>query len=497
MSFNSSLTVIFNHMRLVVALLLMSTISTSLTASERRPIEHVDLLVRGGTVVTMDGGRRVIEDGAVAVRGGRVVAVGTRSELQAQYTARETIDATGKVVIPGLINGHTHIPMTLFRGLADDLDLNEWLTKYIFPAEAKNVTEDFVRAGTQLGLAEMIRGGTTTYCDMYYFEDAIAGETERAGLRGLLGETVIDFPVADNKTFEQALAYTEKFVNHWKGNSLITPAIAPHAPYTVSEEHLKAWRSLSDKTGAPLVIHVSETQKEVDDITKSKGARPVDYLARIGFLNNRTVAAHVVFPSPEELALLKRLGVGIVHNPQSNMKLASGVAPVPQMIKDDLNLGLGTDGAASNNDLNMWEEMDTAAKLHKVFSGDPKVVTALEAFELATVRGARALHMEREIGSIEVGKRADLVVVNLDDLNQTPLYNIYSQLVYATKADDVNTVIVEGRVLMRERKLLTLNEAEIKARARAFRERILKSLAPATPGGQAGKSPRSGLAPVD
>lgn len=485
------------RLRLILSLTFMVSLSTPSTTFASQKPESVDLLVRGGSIVTMDGARRVIDDGAVAVRGGRIVAVGARAELQAKYTARETIDATGKVVIPGLINGHTHIPMTLFRGLADDLDLNEWLTKYIFPAEAKNVTEEFVRAGTQLGLAEMIRGGTTTYCDMYYFEDAIAEETERAGVRGLLGETVIDFPVADNKTFEQALLYTEKFVNRWKGNALITAAIAPHAPYTVSEEHLKAWRALSDKTGAPLVIHISETQKEVDDITKSKGARPVDYLARIGFLNDRTIAAHMVFPSPEELNVLKRLGVGIVHNPQSNMKLASGVAPVPQMLKMDLNLGLGTDGAASNNDLNLWEEMDTAAKLHKVFSGDPKVVTALEAFELATLRGARALHMEREIGSIETGKRADLVLVDLDDLNQTPSYNIYSHLVYATKADDVNTVIVEGRVLMRERKLLTLNEEELKRRARTFRERILKSLTPASSGGPAGKSPTSGLAPDD
>lgn len=466
-------------LRLTVVLILMSSLSTPLTALTETKTERVDLLVLGGTVVTMDGARRVIEDGAIAVRAGRIVAVGTRADIQRQYTSSESLDAKGKMVTPGLINGHTHVPMTLFRGLADDLDLNEWLTKYIFPAEAKNVTEDFVRAGTQLGLAEMIRGGTTTYCDMYYFEDAIAEETSRAGVRGLLGETVIDFPVADNKTFEQALAYTEKFVNKWKGNALVTPAIAPHAPYTVSEEHLKAWRALSDKTNAPLVIHVSETQKEVNDLLKSKNARPVDYLARIGFLNNRTVAAHVVFPSTEEIELLKRLGVGIVHNPQSNMKLASGVAPVPQMLKADLNLGLGTDGAASNNDLNMWEEMDTAAKLHKVFSGDPKVVSAEEAFELATVRGARALHMEREIGSLEAGKRADILIVDRDDLNQTPLYNIYSHLVYATKADDVLTVLVEGRILMRDRRLLTLNEEAIKARARQFRERILKSLAPA------------------
>lgn len=474
-------------LRLNVTLILMASLSTPLAALTEPEAERVDLLVRGGTVVTMDNTRRVIEDGAIAVRGGRIVAVGTRADIQRQYTARENIDATGKMVIPGLINGHTHVPMTLFRGLADDLDLNDWLTKYIFPAEAKNVTEDFVRTGTQLGLAEMIRGGTTTYCDMYYFESAIAEETARAGVRGLLGETVIDFPVADNKTFEEALRYTEQFVTKWKGHALITPAIAPHAPYTVSEEHLKAWRALSDKLGVPLVIHISETQKEVNDILKSKGARPVDYLARIGFLNNRTVAAHVVFASPEEIETLKRLGVGVVHNPQSNMKLASGVAPVPQMLKADLNLGLGTDGAASNNDLNMWEEMDTAAKLHKLFSGDPKVVTAQEAFELATVRGARALHMEREIGSLEAGKRADLLIVDLDDLNQTPLYNIYSHLVYATKADDVRTVLVEGRVLMRDRRLLTLNEEEIKGRARQFRERILKSLAPAggTPGSSA------------
>lgn len=412
----------------------------------------------------------------MALKGGRIEAVGPRAEVLAKYDAREIIDASGKVIIPGLINGHTHVPMTLFRGLADDLDLNEWLTKYIFPAEAKNVTEEFVRAGTQLGLAEMIRGGTTTYCDMYYFEDAIADETARAGVRGVLGETVIDFPVADNKTNAEAMAYTERYVKKWQGHPLIVPAIAPHAPYTVSEEHLKAVRAFSDRTGAPIVIHISETRKEVSDITASKGAPPIAYLARIGFLGDRVIAAHVVFPNEEELVLLKKSGVGIVHNPQSNMKLASGVAPIPRMLADDMNVGIGTDGAASNNDLNIWEEMDTAAKLHKVFSGDPKVVNAKEAFEMATIRGARALHMERLIGSLEKGKRADLAIVDLDSLNQTPAYNIYSDLVYSTKAGDVQTVIVEGRVIMRDRRLLTLNEDDIKARARVFRTRIIQSL---------------------
>jgi 5-methylthioadenosine/S-adenosylhomocysteine deaminase len=448
--------------------------SITVSAQRRKPI--VDLIIRGGTVVTMDGSRRVIENGGVAVKGGRIVAVGKTAEIDRGYGAREVINATGKVVIPGLINGHTHVPMTLFRGIADDLDLQEWLTKYIFPAEAKNVTEDFVRVGTRLGLAEMIRSGTTTYCDMYYFEDAIADETFKAGMRGVLGETLIDFPVADNKTYEEGLIYVERFVKKWQGNALIVPAIAPHAPYTVSEAHLKAARAFSDRMGAPIVTHISETKREVDDSLKAKNATPIDYLNRIGFLNHRVVAAHVVWPTEDELKLLKKLGVGIVHNPQSNMKLASGVAPVPQMLKENLPVGLGTDGAASNNDLSMWEEMDSAAKLHKLISNDPKAVSAEEAFEMATIRGARALHLEKEIGSIEKGKRADLVVVDLDALHQTPYYNIYSDLVYASKAGDVRTVIVEGRVIMRDRRLLTLDEEKIKADARRYRERIVSSV---------------------
>src|SRR6059058_3930104 len=462
-----------------IALLLLISVAQSVTMAQRRKTV-VELIVSGGTVVTMDGARHVIENGAIAIKAGRIEAVGKRSDVVSQYAAREAVDATGRAVIPGLINGHTHVPMTLFRGLADDLDLQEWLTKYIFPAEAKNVPEEFVRVGTRLGLAEMIRGGTTTYCDMYYFEDAIADETSKAGMRAVLGETVIDFAVADNKTNAEAMAYVERFVKKWEGNALIVPAIAPHAPYTVSEEHLKAVRAFSDRTGAPIVTHISETKREVDDSIKAKGASPVDYLNRIGFLNNRVIAAHVVWPTEEELGLLKKLGVGIVHNPQSNMKLASGVAPVPEMLKENLPVGLGTDGAASNNDLNLWEEMDTAAKLHKLISKDPKVVSAQEAFEMATIRGARALHLDNEIGSIEKGKRADLVIVDLDALNQTPYYNIYSDLVYATKAGDVRTVIIEGRVIMRDRLLLTLKEETIKADARRYRERIIRSLGAGT-----------------
>jgi 5-methylthioadenosine/S-adenosylhomocysteine deaminase len=440
------------------------------------------MLILGGTIVTMDQERRVINDGGIAISQGRIVAVGSRADIERDYASRQRVSAEGKVITPGLINGHTHVPMVLFRGLADDLDLQEWLTKYIFPAEAKNVTEEFVRVGARLGLAEMIRGGTTTYCDMYYFEDAIADETAKAGVRGVLGETLIDFPVADNKTHAEGMAYVEKFVARWKGHELIVPAVAPHAPYTVSEEHLKAMRAFSDRTGVPIVTHISETKREVDDSVRDKGASPVAYLERIGFLNEHVIAAHMVWPQGSDIAILKRHGVGVVHNPQSNMKLAAGVAPVPKMLAESLLIGLGTDGAASNNDLNMWEEMDTVAKLHKVFTGDPKVISAQQAFELATIRGAQAVHLEKEIGSLEKGKRADILVIDRDTLNQIPLYNLYSDLVYATKASDVETVIINGRLVMRNRRLLTLNEAAVKNDARAFRDRIIKSLG--TPGTQ-------------
>ena len=292
----------------------------------------------------------------------------------------------------------------------------------------------------------------------------------------MLGETIIDFPVADNKTNAEGMAYVEKFVSRWKGNDLIVPAIAPHAPYTVSEDHLKAVRAFSDRTGAPIVTHVSETKREVDDSVKAKGASPVAYLERIGFLNERVIAAHVVWPQGTDINILKQRRVGVIHNPQSNMKLASGVAPVPRMMNEGVLLGLGTDGAASNNDLNMWEEMDTVAKLHKVFSGDPKVISAQQAFELATIRGAAALHLEKEIGSLETGKRADILIIERDSLNQIPLYNIYSDLVYATKGSDVESVIINGRIVMQDRRLLTLNEAAIKRDARVFREKIAKSL---------------------
>jgi 5-methylthioadenosine/S-adenosylhomocysteine deaminase len=438
----------------------------------------VDLLITGGAVVTMDGRWRLHETGFVAIRGERIVAVGP---APAPYRARRVIQARGKVVLPGLVNTHTHLPMVLYRGIADDLALQDWLQKYIFPAEARNTTREFTAAGTRLGLVELIRGGTTTYADMYYFEDAIAEETKKAGVRGVLGETVLDFPAPDNKTWAEAMAYTERFVRRWKGDALITPAIAPHAPYTVSTAHLAEVRAFAERHDAPILIHLAEAPTETAEIRRNYNARPAEYLERIGFLSPRVLAAHVVHVNDEEIALLRRREVGVAHCPQSNMKLSSGAAPVPQMLKAGVRLGLGTDGAASNHDLSLWEEMDTAAKLHKLTTGDPTVVTAREALAMATIGGARALHLETDIGSIEPGKRADLILVGLDAPHLTPMYNLYSHLVYATKASDVTDTIVNGRILMRNRRLLTLNEPAAKAAAREFRVRVSRSLANGKP----------------
>jgi 5-methylthioadenosine/S-adenosylhomocysteine deaminase len=462
---------------LLVFFTLLLFIPQTISAQKKAHLSY-DLIITGGTIVTMDSTRQVIENGVIAVRDGKIVYVGKGNDLPPNARPKKLIDARGKVIIPGLINTHTHVPMGLFRGIADDLDLQEWLTKYIFPAEAKNVNEEFVRAGTRLGLAEFIRGGTTTYCDMYYFEDAIADETAKAGVRGVLGETLIDFPAPDNKTWAEALVYTEKFVKKWQGNPLVIPAVAPHAPYTVSQEHLLETRRLSDRLNAPLIIHLAEANTETEFIQqKHKGMRPIEYVEKIGFLSDKTIAAHVIQANDAELDILKNRGVGIAHNPQSNMKIAAGVAPIPQMLKKGLRVGLGTDGAASNNDLSLWEEMDTAAKLHKVFTGDPKVVSAKEVFEMATLGGARALHLEDKIGSIEIGKLADIVIVDFDSIHQTPMYNVYSHLVYATKASDVATVIINGKLVMLNRDLLTLQENDIKKDANIFRQKIIKSLA--------------------
>jgi 5-methylthioadenosine/S-adenosylhomocysteine deaminase len=440
--------------------------------------QPVDAIWSARYVITQDAQRRVIENGAVAIRGDRIVGVGTRPEIAARFPqARQRLDRPDAILAPGLINTHTHAAMSLFRGIADDLKLQEWLEKFIFPAEAKNVSAEFVRWGTRLGCLEMLLGGTTTFTDMYYFEDVVAEAAKEAGMRGVLGETIIGFPVADNKTPAEALAFTEKYLTRFRNDPLIVPAVAPHALYTNSDETLKASRALANRYNAPLLIHLSETRKENDDALAQRHATPTRILDGLGIFNGRTIAAHAIWVDDADLAILKQRGVGVAHCPSSNMKLASGVAPVVKMLAMDLAVGLGPDGpAGSNNDFNLFEEMDLAAKLQKVTTMDPQALPAAAALDMATIRGARALGLEKEIGSIEEGKRADLITVRLSQPNAVPLYDAISQLVYALKASDVRDVMVNGKPLVRDGKSLTLNQTLVLQKAEEYRGKIKASL---------------------
>ena len=445
---------------LIVALL----VATLAAQNAPRPVSTI---VANGAVVTVDAKRTIYNPGSVAIDGTTIVGVGAAADIAARFKAANEIDATGSIVIPGLINAHAHAPMVLYRGLADDLRLQEWLEKYIFPAEAKTVSREMVRAGTRLAALEMIQSGTTVFADMYYFEEEIARTTKAAGMRGVLGQTIIQFPVPDAKTPEEGLARTEAFLKEFANDDLIVPAVAPHSPYTLESKTLLASRALATKYGAPVLIHVAETETELGSSKKNHaGMSPVAYLQAIGFFGPRTVINHGVWVDAADMKILRSHQVAVSHNPESNMKLASGIAPVPEYLATGITVGLGTDGAASNNDLDMFEAMRFAALLHKVKTGDPQSVPAATALEMATINGARALGLDKLIGSIEAGKRADLAIVSTAIARLTPLYDPVSHIVYAVHGDDVRTVMVNGRVLMRDRKMLTLDEPAVLAEAR-------------------------------
>ena len=434
--------------------------------------KRVALVITNATVVTVDGARRILAPGAVAIDGTDIVGVDTPAAIAAAFQPRQTIDGTGQIVMPGLINTHGHAPMVLFRGLGSDLNLMDWLQQYIFPAEAKVVTPAFVRTGTQLAALEMIRSGTTTFADMYYFEEEVARAASEAGLRGVLGETIVKFPVPDAKTPEEGLARTEKFLVQWKGHALITPAVAPHALYTLEAATLKACRALADKHQVPLIIHLAETRAEVDAALTLANATPTKYLQGVGLGGPRTLAAHGVWVSPEDMPVLKAAGVAVSHNPESNMKLASGTAPVVDYLAAGVTVGLGTDGAASNNDLDMFEAMRFAAFLQKHARNDPRALPAPAVLDMATREGAVALGLGAQVGSLEVGKRADVIMVDTRGPRQTPMFDPVAHLVYSAHGDDVTTTIVNGKVLMRDRKVLTLNEPAILAAARTAADTV-------------------------
>ncbi|HCC56741.1 MAG TPA: amidohydrolase [Solibacterales bacterium] len=426
----------------------------------------------------MDAARSVIENGAVAVRGERIVAVGPRAELARRYQPRHTVDRGEAILTPGLINTHTHAAMSLLRGIANDVRLEDWLNNFIFPAEKKFVSREFVRQGTELACLEMMLSGTTTFTDMYYFEDEAALAAKSAGMRGVLGETVIRFPVADAATPADALRYAEGFIARFKNDPLIVPAVAPHALYTNADADLQASRALANKYHVPLLIHLSETQKENRDTQSARGMSPTRVLESLGVLDGITVAAHAIWVDAGDLAVLQRHHTGLAHCPSSNMMLASGTAQVTQWLRAGVDAGLGTDGpAGSNNDFDLMEEMDLAAKLQKLSTGDPTSLPARQAFAMATIGGARVLGMQKEIGSLEAGKRADLIAITLEHSTGVPLYDVYAQLVYALKGSDVRDVMVNGRWIVNDHRSLTLDQPLVLTRAREWGQRIQKGLA--------------------
>jgi 5-methylthioadenosine/S-adenosylhomocysteine deaminase len=439
------------------------------------PRRSADLLVTHGTIVTMDPQRRILEDGAIAISGDSILEIGPADKIAASYQSSKVIDAHSALILPGLVNAHTHMPMSLFRGLAEDRSLDDWLKKFIFPAEARNVTPDFVTWGTRLSMLEMLRGGTTTVADMYYFEDQVARALKEGGMRGILGETVIGFPAPDNKTTDQAFAYLAKFLDSWNGDPLITPAVAPHAIYTCSEDLLKQSAAFARHHHAPILMHLAEAPYELEVSRREHGLSPVQYLARIGVLGPDLLGAHCVWLDHADIATLSHFGVGCSYNPSSNMKSAAGLMPAPELLAAGVAVGIGTDGAASNNNQDMFEEMDLAPKLQKFARMDPTALPAEQVVAMGTIIGARALHMDKQIGSLETGKKADLILVGTSAPHATPLYNVYAQIVYALKQSDVQTTIVGGRVVMQDRRMLTLNEPEILRKANDYRQQVQAS----------------------
>ena len=438
----------------------------------------IDLIVNGDYVVTMNEALTVIENGAVAIDDGLIVAVGPAGEINSVYSARESLDGTQQIVLPGLVNGHSHAAMTLLRGVADDLALMDWLTNYIFPAEVQFVDSEFVRIGTELACWEMIRGGTTTFVDMYYYPDTIAEVVERCGMRALISATVIDQRSPDAESASDSIGKGVEFIKRWKGrNSRITPIFGPHANYTLDAAQLRDTRRAAMDLGVPISIHLSESPYEVQYAKENYGVTSIEMLDGIGFFDGPTIAAHVVWPTDDEIPILRDRKVGVIHNPTSNMKIASGVAPIAKMLAEGVRVGIGTDGAASNNDLDLWEEMRLAAFLQKVEQMDPEVMPAATVLRMATIDGATAIGLGDTIGSLEAGKRADLIQVGFDDVHHVPTYDVLSHLVYVTDEQDVSAVIVDGKLLMNRGKFLAIDTGRVASEARALAARIESALA--------------------
>lgn len=435
-------------------------------------MKNADYIIRGEYVLPMDESRTVIKDGAVVVKGKSIIDVGEGKDISKKYSAKKIISGKNRAVLPGLINTHTHAAMVYFRGMADDLPLKEWLEKHIWPAENKWLSPEFVSDATELACLEMLKAGITTYSDMYFFEDASAGAAKKLGMRAVLGAGIVDFPTISGKNADEYLGKAEKFIEKWNKDELIVPCIAPHSIYACGPETLTKVKKIADKYNVPIHIHVSEAKWEVDELEKKYGRRPVEHLYKLGFLDEKIVAVHCIWLNDKEIEMLAKHKVGVSHCIESNLKLGSGIAPVPQMLKAGIKVTFGTDGAASNNDLNILSEMSTAAKVHKAVSGDPTVLDAKTALLMATRWGAEVLGLGEITGSLEKGKAADIVTVNLDKPHLTPLYDIYSHIVYSSMASDVETVFVNGKLVLDTGKICTADEEDILLKAKEWRNKI-------------------------
>ncbi|MEW6184784.1 MAG: amidohydrolase [Thermodesulfobacteriota bacterium] len=435
---------------------------------------QLDLIIKNGIMVTMNPNMEIYHPGSLAIKGDTIVAIGPEDLLQGfEKNAREIIDARGGAVLPGLINTHTHAAMTLFRGLADDLPLADWLNNHIFPAERK-LSADWVYWGTLLACAEMILSGTTTFCDMYLFENEVARAAREAGMRALVGEVLYDFPSPNYGPIEKGFEYSLKMIEDYKNDPLISVAIEPHSPLTCSPDLLIKSGQLCAKHEVPLIIHLSETRQEVEQIKSRYHLSPVEHLQHLGLLVPHLIAIHCVALSPADMDALKQGEVKVAHCPESNMKLASGMAPVTDMLARGITVGLGTDGCASNNNLDLFQEMDTAAKLYKLYHSDPTVMAAPTALRMATIDGARVLQMEEKIGSLEKGKKADFIILDLNKPHLTPIYNLYSHIVYAAKSSDVTQVFINGKQVLKDRQVTTLDLKQIFNQVKRFAEVVKK-----------------------
>lgn len=433
-----------------------------------------DILIHGGMALTMAGAEDVIENPVIGIRDGRIALICQENDRSADtLSTKESIDASGCIVMPGLVNAHTHIPMVCFRGLADDLPLMTWLNDHIFPAEARYITRDVVYAASRLAIAEMILSGTTTFCDGYFYESAVAQAALDSGMRSVVAQGFIDFPTPDNPDPGRKMKLAEAFAKKWRDRSpLITPAFFCHAPYTCSSETLCAIKAKARELDLLFMIHLSETREEVSIIKERYGLKPVAYLDSLGLLDEKTICVHCIWLDAEEMDILASRGVKIAHTPESNMKLASGIAPIPELLARGVVVGIGTDGCASNNNLDMFQEMDMVAKIHKVSKLDPTVMNAREALEMSTIGAAAVLGLEKEIGTVEVGKAADLILVDMQKPHLTPLYHPYSQIVYSASGADVATSIIHGRIIMRDRRILDMDLEEVMDNVKRIGEKI-------------------------